>query len=175
MAPIPPPQSPQLKCMALIVFSALLAVSVPARGQDKTDVLGEDPLLGTWHLNVSKSTYLPGPAPKSQTRVYEKHQFGIKGTVRTVYGDGRVTTVQSIYDYDKQEHPVTGSEEVDAIAVKRTNAYLHEATLRHAGYVVGTFRREISPDGRQMTVTLQRRTPPANNVEVYEKALDDDQ
>jgi hypothetical protein len=28
--------------------------------------------------------------------------------VRTVYADGRSTTVEFVYDYDKQEHPVTG-------------------------------------------------------------------
>jgi len=46
---------------------------------------------GTWHLNVSKSTYKSGPAPKSQTRIYEKRQFGIQATVKTVYADGRST------------------------------------------------------------------------------------
>ena len=29
-----------------------------------------DPVLGTWELNVAKSKYNPGPAPKSQTRIY---------------------------------------------------------------------------------------------------------
>src|SRR5688572_7394981 len=28
---------------------------------------GRDPRTGTWILNVAKSTYKPGPAPKSQT------------------------------------------------------------------------------------------------------------
>ncbi len=162
-----------MKYMAPVVFSALLALSVSARAQDKTNVSGEDPLLGTWYLNVSKSTYRPGPPPRSQTRSYEKHQFGIRATVKTIHADGRSTTVQSVYDYDKQEHPVTGSEDVDAIEVTRTNTYTHEATLLHAGLEVGTFRREISKDGKQMTVTLRRRTPAVDNVEVYEKGVDD--
>ena len=29
-----------------------------------------DPLVGTWELNVAKSKYSPGPAPKSETRTY---------------------------------------------------------------------------------------------------------
>jgi hypothetical protein len=49
----------------------------------------------------------------------------------------------------------------------------HEATLSHGGQEIGTFRREISRDGKQMTVTLRRRTPPADNVEVYEKVFND--
>lgn len=158
-----------MKSMTSVVFTALLALSVPVTAQDTA----ADPLLGTWHLNVAKSTYKPGPPPKSQTRTYEKHPFGIRATVRTIYADGRTTIVQSVYDYDKQEHPVTGSEDVDAIVVKRTSAYTHEATLSHAGREIGTFRREISKDGRQMTVTLRRGTPAAANVEVYEKVLTD--
>ena len=153
----------------LVVFSTLLALPVPASAQGQTVISGEDPLVGTWRLIISHSTYKPGPAPQSQTRIYEKHSFGIKATVKTVYADGRSTTVQSVYDYDKEEYPVTGSEDVDAIVVKRINAYTHEATLSHAGLEIGTFRRVISSDGKRMRVTLRRPTPPADNVEVYEK------
>jgi hypothetical protein len=39
--------------------------------------------------------------------------------MRTVYPDGRSTTVESVYDYDNQEHCVTGLEEGDAIKVKQ--------------------------------------------------------
>jgi hypothetical protein len=153
----------------LVVVSTLITVPVSANGQGTTNVAADDPLLGTWHLNVSQSKYKPGPAPQSQTRIYETHKFGIRATVKTVYADGRSTTVQSVYDYDKQEHPVTGSEEVDAIVVTRINAYTHEATLSHAGHLIGTFRRVISKDGKRMTVTLRRRGPEADNLEVYEK------
>lgn len=155
--------------LRLVVLSTFLALPIAATAQEKTGVSGEDPLLGTWHLNVSKSKYKPGPPPKSQTRIYEKHKFGIRATVRTIQADGRSTTVQSVYDYDKQEHPVTGSEEVDAIVVTRITAYTHQATLSHAGREIGAFRRVISQDGKQMTVTLKRSAPEADNVEVYEK------
>ena len=153
----------------IVVFATLITHPVPANAQGKTDVSRDDPLLGTWHLNVSQSKYKPGPPPKSQTRTYEKHRFGIRATVITIQANGRSTTVQSVYDYDKEEHPVTGSEEVDAIVVTRVDPYMHEATLSHAGRVIGTFRRVISQDGKQMTVTFRRRSPEADNVEVYEK------
>jgi hypothetical protein len=154
-----------MKHMALVVFSTLLALPVPATAQG---VCGEDPLLGTWRLNVSQSRYRPGPPPKSQTRSYEKYRDGIRATVRTVYADGRSTTVQSVYDYDKQEHPVTGSEEVDVIVVKRVDARTHEATLSHAGQEIGTLRRVISADGKKMTVSDLRRIPPTDHLEVYD-------
>src|SRR2546426_10145346 len=31
---------------------------------------GTDPVVGTWELNVVKSKYSPGPAPKSEMRTY---------------------------------------------------------------------------------------------------------
>ena len=30
-----------------------------------------DPVVGTWELNLAKSAFTPGPAPKSETRTYE--------------------------------------------------------------------------------------------------------
>jgi hypothetical protein len=161
-----------MKRIPPIVFSMVLALAAASSAQDKPitpKVSGEDPLLGTWRLIVSQSKYNPGPAPQSQVRIYETHPFGIKATVRTSYPDGRTTTVQSVYAYDKEEYPVTGSEDVDAIIVKRINAHVHEATLQHAGHEIGSFRRVISRDGKQMTVSLRRSNPPADNVEVYEK------
>jgi hypothetical protein len=74
-----------------------------------------------------------------------------------------------VYDFDNHEDPVTGSEEIDAIVMKRIDAYTAEATLAHAGREIGMLRRVISRDGKSMTVTLQRSSPPANNVEVFEK------
>ena len=29
-----------------------------------------NPVLGTWELNLAKSKFSPGPAPKSETRTY---------------------------------------------------------------------------------------------------------
>jgi hypothetical protein len=39
------------------------------------------------------------------------------------------------------------------------------------GREIGTFRREISKDGKQMTVTFQSSTLRIDNVEVLEKVL----
>lgn len=163
-----------MRTLALVVLSALVVSSVTA-GARRGSEAADDPLLGTWHLNVSKSTYRPGAPPVAQIRTYEKHKFGIRATVKTVHADGRTTTVQSIYDYDRQEHPVTGSEDTDSIVVTRMSPNRHEATLSHAGMEVGSLTREISKDGSTMTVTLQRRTPPVYNVEVYQKVAEPDQ
>ena len=57
-------------------------------------VWAADPVLGTWELNVAKSKYNPGPAPKSQTRIYEALPEGMKVTIKTVNADGQSTVVE---------------------------------------------------------------------------------
>ena len=43
---------------ALVVVSVLVSTAV---------VIAADNNVGTWQLNLAKSNYSPGPAPKSQT------------------------------------------------------------------------------------------------------------
>jgi hypothetical protein len=131
-----------------------------------------DPVIGTWKLNVAKSTYTPGPAPASQTRVYEEHPGGIQVTIRTVHADGQSTSVQHPLNYDGKEHPVTGSGQADAIALEKIDEYTSEANLKHAGKVIGSNRRVVSNDGKMMTITYQgtdARGRPVKNTAVYDK------
>jgi hypothetical protein len=129
-------------------------------------------LARSWILNVEKSSYDPGPPPRSQTLTYEKVPEGIKATIITVDPKGQSVTARYTAQYDSLEYPLTGSATIDAIALKRVNAYTAEATLTHARKLIGTARRVISEDGKTMTITFRgtdengRRV---TNVAVYEK------
>jgi len=132
----------------------------------------EDLVLGTWVLNLEKSSYDPGPAPRSQTRTYEAVPEGIKATIVTVDPKGQSIAARYTADYDSLEHPLTGSTTIDAIALKRINAYTAEATLTHARKIIGTARRVISEDGKTMTITFRgtdENGRQVHNVAVYEK------
>jgi hypothetical protein len=134
--------------------------------------LRDDPVMGTWHLIVEKSRYVPGPAPKSQTRTYETHPDGLKATIKTTNRDGTSATVQFIAKYDMVEYPVTGNPDADMITLKKVDKYTADAVLMHAGKEYGSARRVISEDGKQMTITFQGRDSqgrPVKNVGVYEK------
>ena len=131
-----------------------------------------DPVVGTWELNVAKSTYRPGPAPKRETRIYEAQTEGVRVTVRTIEADGRSTTVHISANYDGRDYPVTGAGEIDAIALKKVDEYTAEATLMHGSAVVATAAREISKDGKAMTIMYKgrdRQGRSVNNKAVYEK------
>jgi len=132
----------------------------------------EDRILGTWILNVAKSKYSPSPAPKSQRRSYETHPDGVKATIITMFADGTSTKVEYVADYDSLEYQVSGSAGSDTIRLKRISDDTAEATLSHAGTVIGLARRVISRDGRVMTITFEgkdSRGVLVKSVSVYEK------
>jgi hypothetical protein len=129
-------------------------------------------VLGSWILDAEKSSYDPGPPPRSQTRTYERVPEGIQATITTVDAKGLSITARYTAAYDSLEHPLTGSATVDAIALKRVNAYTAEATLTHARKLIGTARRVIAEDGKTMTITYRgtdENGRAVTNVAVYGK------
>ena len=67
-----------------------------------------DPLLGTWELNVAKSKFNSGPAPKSETRTYVVAGNEIKATSKGVDANGKPTTGAWTVNYDGKDRPATG-------------------------------------------------------------------
>jgi len=131
-----------------------------------------DPVLGTWHLNLAKSRYDPGPPPKSQTRIYREENGEIKAVVVTVYKNGNSDTVHYAANYDGKEHPVDGSPDTDGILMKRVNEYTAESLLTHAGRTIGTARRTVSRDGQTMTISFKgpgESGQQVNNTTYYDK------
>jgi hypothetical protein len=130
-----------------------------------------DGLIGVWTLNVSKSRYVPGPGPLSETRTYTRGPHGVEGRIERRFRDGRSERIEYTAEYDR-EYPVVGTDAYDHILLKRVDAQTAEAVLSHAGKVYGVARRVLSPDGQSMTITLTREAsagPRIANVAVYEK------
>ena len=72
-----------------------------------------DPIVGTWKLNVAKSTYSPGPAPKSITAKIEAAGEGEKRTADGVRGDDKPIRLEYTAQYDGKDNPITGSPTAD--------------------------------------------------------------
>ena len=134
-------------------------------------VCAADPAVGVWKLNVKKSKYVPGPAPKEQTRTYIEQKGGVRGTVRTVFTTGKETIVIYPVDYDGKEHPVEGSPDMDGIAMARVTEYISESKLIHAGVVIGLARRTVNPDGKSMIISYEGilQGVKVNNTAYYER------
>ena len=133
-----------------------------------------DPSVGTWQLNVAKSKYDPGPAPKSSTLTIEAAGQGVKVSNKGVDAAGNPTGTQYTTAYDGKDSPVTltGSQDYDTVNFKRIDARTIEGTRMKAGKVVQTYSRVVSQDGKVMTITTKgtnAKGEKINNVTVYEK------
>ncbi len=135
-----------------------------------------NPMIGSWKLNLAKSKYTPGPAPKSQSTTMEAAGDGIKNVTKGIAADG--STIDYRYTaitLDGKEYPVTGSGAPsggDTIAVKRVDAYTFESTMKKAGKVVQTNKVVYSKDGKLRTITAKgtsKSGQPTSSVAVYDR------
>jgi hypothetical protein len=78
-----------------ILFGAVFAIAGVVSAADAPDAI-----VGTWTLNLSKSTFDPGPAPKSQTRTYAQSADGISLNVNGIAADGSAIKQESTFKYD---------------------------------------------------------------------------
>src|SRR5262245_33265528 len=99
-----------------VAMAAWTAQAMQVTAQSSASSDEDRRLLGTWKLNLSKSKYKAGPAPREQTRTYEAQGDGVRATIKTVSANGRSATVQYVANYDSLEYPVTGSADTDTIA-----------------------------------------------------------
>jgi hypothetical protein len=150
-----------------MLLKRLLVVLLSASG-----IWAADASIGTWKLNVAKSTYKPGPPPVAETRTYKALPKGVATSVTTMWADRTSTTVEYPANYDGKDYPVSGSRDVDAVALTRMNDFTSAATLKHAGQEIGIARRVVSPNGKTMTISykgVNTRGDQVDNVVVYDR------
>jgi hypothetical protein len=138
-----------LALVSIIVATALGIAASRASGQ------AADPAVGTWTLNVAKSTYKPGPAPKSLSVKIEAAGQGIKSTSDGVNADGSKTHSEYTANYDGKDYPLNGMADADTVSLKRMDANTTERTDKKAGKVVRTYTRKVAADGKTMTATIK--------------------
>jgi hypothetical protein len=131
-----------------------------------------DTAVGTWNLNLAKSTFSPGPAPKSQTRTYAESAQGITLTVKTTAADGKESTETLTYKEDGKPYPASGVPDFDMVSITRVDAFTVHSAQTKAGAVIGTGVRTVSKDGK--TLTFKQKGTRADgtkyhNVSVYDR------
>jgi hypothetical protein len=149
--------------LAAIIFAAL----VPSDGSAQSN-----PLVGTWKLNVARSTFNPGPAWRSLTLNYEATAQGMRNSVEGIDGNGNPIRGTFIIIEDGRPHAVTGIPDFDASTFKRIDAYTVDLSRMKAGRVVGTGTRFLSREGRTLTFVEKGVTASGqqfNNVAVYDR------
>ena len=133
-----------------------------------------NPLVGTWKLNVTKSTFDPGPAPKSLTRTVEAQGDGVKYSFEGVAADEKPIVYGFSVQFDGKDNPISGSipSGADTIAAKRTDSNHFVATLKKGDKVIGTSKVTVSKDGKVTTVEATGTSAAGvktHDVQVFDK------
>jgi hypothetical protein len=152
-----------------LVFVAIALFSLATAGRS----LAQNPAVGTWKLNVAKSKFTPGPAPKSTTRTVASEGDKVKYTFEGVAADGSPISYSFVVAYDGKDYPITGSAPggADAISFAPSTSGATVATLKKSGQPVLIAKVKISADGKVTTIsqTSAPGTTPVDNTVVYEK------
>lgn len=131
-------------CFAACLFGLALSAAHAAEA--------DDPVLGTWTLNVTKSTFTPGPGWRSQTRVYARDPAGVTVTWAGVGAAGEAMQVSYTYAYDGKDYPMKGSASYDTLNAVRLDPLTVRSEEKRDGKTVGIAMRQVSPDGKTLTI-----------------------
>jgi hypothetical protein len=135
--------------LGALIVGALLALSSVLSAADAAP----DPVIGSWTLNVAKSS--GAAVPRSDTRTYAAADGGIKLTMKRVTAEGKEISAQTSYKYDDKDYPFTGSPDYDTVSTKRIAVNTVEITQKRAGKVVGKSMRTVSRDGKTLTLVMR--------------------
>jgi len=129
--------------------------------------------VGTWNINLAKSKYTAGSAPKSSTFTVVAVGAGIKVTSDSVRADGTVSHSVYVANYDGKDNPITGNSQWgDGTTATRVDANTTRHIFKKAGKVTVTQSAVVSGDGKTMTITntgVNAMGQPVNSVAVYDK------
>jgi hypothetical protein len=134
----------------------LLGKVIPALAITTMVTFGADNSLGTWKLNLEKSTYSPGPIPvKSLTTTREAVDRRVKVTTTGERTDGTAISTSYTTNYDGTASSVPGTgAPYDTITVKRVNANkFTDDRKKMNGSYHATGRTAISNGGKTMMWT----------------------
>lgn len=154
------------RSMLVAISLAVLAVPIASSGE------AADPFDGTWVLNVAKSSWNPGPAPKSQTRVVASNADGTRLAITGLRADGSAMNIATTYRLDGKDYPYVGNPDIDSIAIRRVDAHSLSGTTKLKGKVVSDLRYTLSADGRMLTMTVKGTNAsgaPINNTMVFDR------
>lgn len=122
---------------------------------DATASNAADPWLGTWVLNLAKTRVNPGPKPRSETRIYTSTPNGEHATYDLVEADGKRIQSSSTYNFDGKDAKLLNDPNEDTMAITRAGPRSIAAVIKKDGKVIRTATREVSTDGKTLTVQFK--------------------
>ena len=150
----------------IISLAVLLSVAAAAI------CFADNPTLGTWKLNESKSTFGDG-AGKSTMVVWKKVGDKDKCIVDGIDAAGNKTHTVWIGKLDGKDYPVTGDAQADTRSFKLNGERKIDMVSKKDGKEVGDGTIVVAEDGKTRTVTSNMTNAKGEKVtstQVYDKS-----
>jgi len=148
-----------------IAFACLVAAFAVV---SQTASAQQNPRIGVWKLDLSKSTYQQGQAPASETRTYlATDDGGLQLTANEVLVSGTKRPGGYRAKYDGKDHPFT-SVAGDSIAITG-DGWASDSTIKMRGKVIQTSHGVVSKDGKTMTIVTKTASGQDVSTRVYQK------
>ena len=151
--------------LAALLLLAGIAVTSSVRAAD-------DPSSGTWKLNLAKSKFSPGPAPKSSTVTIKIENGTETYTSEGTNADGKPNNMSFTAKMDGKDSPVTGNPFGDTIAIQHPAPNKFTATIKKDGKVTMTVHVVVAADGKSRTSSYSGKNADGKEVHdvmVYDK------
>lgn len=161
----------QTSALALCVLVLISAATVEAQMAD--------PLIGTWNMNIEKSTSTCGVMlPRSSTRTFEDWGDGLR-LARTdgVNAQGQPLGSRVVFRRDGRSYPVSNMAPTGLIAAAFTIKSMEPFVVEYRAGLEGKFgpgvsTETVSPDGTTYMVEIQTIDPkgqPCVTNQVWER------
>ena len=128
--------------------------------------------VGTWKLNVHKSSFGDMTAPKfEQLAIMTDEPNAVKWSLKGITADGKSYIASYDGPVDGQDHHMMSNEAASTVAYTRTGSTLQWVTKDKSGTVIETASGMLSPDGKTLTLkgTVQGPKGASNFVSVFDR------
>lgn len=129
--------------------------------------------IGVWKVNLAKSKYSPGPAPKSSTiTTTAVAGGGFKSVTETVPATGAPTKAEVTWMFDGKAHPVMGNPNSTSQVYTKVDATHYTVASTIGGKATVTSKVTLAADGKSRTVAqtgTDAQGKPVNNLIFYDK------
>jgi hypothetical protein len=154
----------QLCTLALVCFALPAAL-----------LAADNPVLGTWKLNLEKSKFPAGMAPKNLTRTVTADGDNVKYAFEGQGADGSSVNYSFTLKYDGKDVEISGTGApmgVDHVAITRVNSHQFSASLKKGDKEMAKSTAVVAHDGKTSTVTTKGTGAdgkPFHTSSVYDK------
>ena len=165
-----------LRTVAMLLLFICSAAGLTAQGQPRPASENADKFIGTWIMNVAKSTYEGGPKPKSSIRTFDYERDGTTLiTVHATSASDRPSFVHFLITLDGRQYEELSrgqSRSKTTVVARKIDDSNIEVTFSRDGKPYIWHSWNISADGRTQTVKRRSTTSdgkPTYFVQIYDK------